>query len=158
MSDSLSGQDVHISRAAVDDLPMILAIQKKAYLAEAVIYDDYAIPPLMESDDELRQSFERDVILKAEIGQILAGSIRVRLRGKVAEVGRLSVEPAFQKRGVGSALLLACDNVFPSADCCELFTGSRSMANIRLYEKFGYRVFQQRILSPQVTLVCFRKR
>jgi len=40
----------------------------------------------------------------------------------------------------------------------ELFTGSRSEANIRLYERLGYRRSHEQVLSPGVTLVYLEKR
>ncbi|MDR2982680.1 MAG: GNAT family N-acetyltransferase [Puniceicoccales bacterium] len=157
MKRDVEKEDVKISKATPGDLPGILSIQKKAFEAEAKLYNDVSIPPLLESEDEIREAFTREVILKAEQGHVLAGSIRVELRGHVAMLGRLSVDPVFQKQGIGSSLVRACENVFPQADCCELFTGSRSLENIRMYQKIGYNIFEERVLSSQVTLVYMRK-
>ncbi|OAM89562.1 GNAT family N-acetyltransferase [Termitidicoccus mucosus] len=146
-----------ISAATPADLPAILEIQKEAYQAEAKIYDDYSIPPLKETLDGITSASKRGVILKAEVDGALVGSVRVSLNNDICEIGRLSVSPKHQRRGIGSALLKACESVFPSSCCYELFTGSKSAANISLYESLGYRRTEARALSPQVTLIYLRK-
>ncbi len=146
-----------ISKAERRDLPHILAIQKEAYRSEAVLYDDFSIPPLQQSLKEIEAEFESKVFLKAEIDGLLVGSVRVALAGLTCLVGRLIVDPKFQRRGIGSALLLEAESVFPEAVRFELFTGSRSQANIRLYERHGYVRFREEALSPAVTLTYLQK-
>ncbi len=148
---------MHISQANHEDLNAILEIQKEAYLAEALLYNDYSIQPLTESPEDLEKAFATQVILKAEIGDQLVGSVRARQMDNVCLIGRLSVNPKFQHQGIGSALLCACENVFPDVVCCELFTGSKSIANLRLYERLGYKPVKEEVLSPQVTLIYLRK-
>ena len=54
--------------------------------------------------------------------------------------------------------MAAIEAAFPAAPRFELFTGSLSIRNIRLYEKLGYCIFMQKQLSPQVELVFLEKR
>jgi hypothetical protein len=54
-------------------------------------------------------------------------------------------------------LMLAIETEFPSVRRFELFTGSRSEGNIRLYERLDYRTFRTDRLSPQVELVFLEK-
>jgi len=139
-------------------MPELLAIQKEAYQTEARTYDNYSLSPLMETLDDMRTAAKHSVILKAEIGGVPAGSVRCKLNGTICEIGRLSVKPAYQRQGIGSALLRACETVFAEAQTCELFTGSRSAANIKLYESHGYRrTIKERIVSPKMTLVYLSK-
>ena len=48
--------------------------------------------------------------------------------------------------------------VFAEAERFELFTGSKSSDNIRLYQRLGYRVCREENLSPNVRLVFMEKR
>ncbi|WIO45300.1 GNAT family N-acetyltransferase [Klebsiella electrica] len=148
---------MNITKANLKDLPTLLDIQKEAYLAEADIYSDYAIPPLTETLIDFTQALSSSVVLKAELEGIAVASVRARLKGEICEIGRLSVSPHYQKRGIGRSLLLACEALFPSSRYCELFTGSRSEANIRLYESLGYRRIRTDVLSRKVTLIYLRK-
>lgn len=149
---------MHISSAKRDDLPRILAIQKEAYLTEAAIYDDYSLPPLTQSAEEIELELESKVFLKAEVAHVIVGSVRVHLVGATCLIERLVVDPRFQRRGIGSALLIQAESVFQEADRFELFTGTKSKANIRLYERHGFIGFREEALSPTVTLLYMHKR
>jgi predicted N-acetyltransferase YhbS len=148
---------IAISRAEGADLDRILSIQREAYRSEASLYDDFTIPPLVQTLDDLVAEFGTKVILKAVVEQRIVGSVRVALAGDVCLLGRLIVSPAMQGQGIGSALLAAGEAVFPEARCVELFTGSRSAANLRFYENRGYVRSHEEVLSPKVTLVHLHK-
>ncbi len=64
--------------------------------------------------------------------------MRLRQVGSAVELGRLTVVPDRQGRGVGSFLLGEAETLFPNAREMHLFTGEHSTANIRLYERSGY--------------------
>lgn len=97
------------------------------------------------------------VVFKAMVDGTLVGSVRAHGANGVVQIGRLMVEPSAQGRGIGSALLRAIEAAFPAAAQFELFTGSRSEANVRLYERHGYRITRHQALSPNVTLVFMAK-
>jgi ribosomal protein S18 acetylase RimI-like enzyme len=143
--------------AEIDDAPEILALQRLAYQAEAVLYDDFAIPPLTQTLDALRAEFSSHVILKAVVDGRLVGSVRgCQLEG-TCRVGRLIVHPDHQGRGIGTALLRGIEKHFPSAVRFELFTGHRSERNIRLYERVGYRIVRHQIVNDRLTLIFLHK-
>jgi hypothetical protein len=48
--------------------------------------------------------------------------------------------------------------MFPEAAKFELFTGSKSEGNSRLYERLGYRSSRSERLSANLSLVFFEKR
>lgn len=75
-----------------------------------------------------------------ERGRLVA-SIRVRLADPAtAEIGRLMVAPDRQGNGLGTALLLATEGLLPDeVTVIRLFTGEHSHANLRLYQRLGYR-------------------
>ncbi len=56
---------IEIEQASLEDVEMILQLQMRAYLSEAEIYNDYSIPPLTQSFNEIKQEFSQQVFLKA---------------------------------------------------------------------------------------------
>jgi ribosomal protein S18 acetylase RimI-like enzyme len=86
------------------------------------------------------------------------GSVRANQDGNgTCYIGRLIVHPDYPKRGIGTQLMYEIETIYNHAQRFELFTGSRSQDNIRLYEKLGYQIFRKETLSPQVELVFFDK-
>jgi ribosomal protein S18 acetylase RimI-like enzyme len=121
------------------DAGELLTVQRAAYLAEAAIYDDFALPPLTETLDELRAAVCDLTMLKAVAGCRIVGAVRGRAVGETCEIGRLAVAPDRQGQGVGTSLVRAIEERFPGVRRFELFTGNRSEANLRLYRRLGYR-------------------
>jgi hypothetical protein len=50
------------------------------------------------------------------------------------------------------------ETVFSHAQRFELFTGVKSIGNIRFYQRLGYREFREEDLSPKIRLVFMEKR
>ncbi|MDY0186578.1 MAG: GNAT family N-acetyltransferase [Syntrophus sp. (in: bacteria)] len=80
------------------------------------------------------------------------------LRSGTCLIGRLIVHPHYQGKGIGTALMKSLEKAFPEADRFELFTGNKSMNNIRLYERLGYEAYREEDLSLDVRLVFMEKR
>ena len=139
------------------DAEAIHALQIVAYQSEARRYDNWSIPPLVETVAAVREHIERHVVLKALIGNRLAGSVRGLVTDGVCEVARLIVDPELQQRGIGAALLDAIEARHPDATAFELFTGDRSEGNLRLYRRHGYGETHRQPVSPEVSLVFLRK-
>jgi ribosomal protein S18 acetylase RimI-like enzyme len=149
--------EAQIEVAKVVDAEAILSLQRKAYQSEAALYQDWSIPPLTETLKDLQSEFGQMTVLKAVATAGLVGSVRGTVKGSTCAVGRLIVDPKFQRRGIGSQLMRSLELLFPAVARFELFTGSRSEVNIRLYEHLGYRIFRTQVLSPKVTLVFMEK-
>lgn len=138
---------------------MILALQKRVYESEARLYDDWNLPPLTQTIDSLRAEFATSLVLKAVDGDgAIAGSVRARESAGTCHVGRLIVSPEQQGRGIGTRLMSEIEARFPAVPRFELFTGNLSAANIRLYERLGYRHCREQAMSPTVTLVFMEKK
>ncbi len=146
-----------ISLATLADAPAILNLQHLAYESEAQLYQDWSIPPLTQTLEQLQAEFPSCTVLKASEGGVILGSVRAQIKDGVVQIGRLFVAPDVQRQGIGSALLRAIEAAFPAAQQFELFTGSRSEGNIRLYARHGYSITQRKKLSPKVTLVFMAK-
>ena len=148
---------MHITRAGFCDLPAILELQYLAYQSEAELVGSQNIPPLRQTLHEIQTEFEDCVFLKAidESGGII-GSVRARSDGGTLYIGRLIVRPDLQGRGIGTALLLAIEQTSPHARY-ELFTSSRSVRNIALYERLGYVRVREEEVSAGLTFVYLQK-
>jgi ribosomal protein S18 acetylase RimI-like enzyme len=146
-----------IERAGIDDAPEILALQKLAYQSEAQLYEDWDLPPLLQSLESLREEFATSVVFKALVADQVVGSVRAQMVDDVCHLGRLIVSPQLQGNGIGTRLIRHVETAFPQAQRLELFTGSRSEGNIRLFERLGFSRCRELVLSPTVTLVFMEK-
>ena len=146
-----------VEQAAVQDAAEILALQKLAYQSEAELYDDYTIPPLTQTLDEIEAAFDWQLFLKATVEGRIIGSVRAHAKEGTCYIGRLIVHPDCQNQGIGTGLMREIENRFEQAKRYELFTGDRSERNLYLYSKLGYKPFRQETLTNRVVLVFMEK-
>lgn len=128
---------VSLSRISVADAGEVLTIQRAAFVSEALIYGTVDMPPLTQTLEELEAELADADGWVARIGDRLVGAIRSREVDGVLLIGRIAIAPDMQGEGVGRTLLEAAEE-HTTAEWAELFTGSLSEANIRLYERCGY--------------------
>jgi len=129
--------------AELSDADEILALQKLAYKSEAEIYNDFNIPPLMQTLDEMKNDIKNVKVLKAVIDNKIIGSIRAYEKNGTCYIGRVIVHPDFQNRGIGKILMNKIEEAFSSSDRFELFTGNKSERNLYFYKKLGYHPFEK---------------
>jgi ribosomal protein S18 acetylase RimI-like enzyme len=116
----------------------LLTLQRAAYVTEAQLYDDVRLPALVQTLDELTEELAGSRCIAALAGPRLVGAVRSREQDGVLHVGRLVVAPDVQGSGIGSRLLAAAEQA-TAAPHATLFTGHLSTANLRLYDRHGYR-------------------
>lgn len=148
---------MNISPATVEDATAIFDLQRCAYQTEAAVYNDFSIPPLVETLDQLQVQFTCKLFLKATEDNLIVGSVRAFQKDVTCYIERLIVDPAYRRRGIGTALLGEIEATHPAARRFELFTGHRSIDNLRLYERFGYRPFRQEVVNDRLTMVFLEK-
>jgi ribosomal protein S18 acetylase RimI-like enzyme len=153
----LSDQQMIITAASPADAGAVLALQKLAYQSEARLYNDFSIPPLRQTLEDLQREFALKIVLKATLAGEIIGSVRGYQRGDTCYVERLIVHPDHQGRGLGTALMGRLEGAFPGARRAELFTGHKSLRNIRLYERLGYAIFRQEPVAPHLIFVFMQK-
>jgi ribosomal protein S18 acetylase RimI-like enzyme len=149
--------DFIVERATAKDAPEIMVLQRRAYLSEASIYNEYGIPPLTQTLDEMLASFETQIFLKVTSKGRIIGSVRAYVEAGTCFIGRLVVCPDAQNQGIGSRLMKEIEAVFGQARRFELFTGHRSERNLHLYQKLGYRPFRRERATASLTLVYLEK-
>lgn len=148
---------MRIELADITDAEAILDLQHLCYQSEAAIYGDDSIAPLLETLDQIKAEFERQVFLKATENERVVGSVRAYTENETCYVGRLIVHPDSQNRGIGTKLLLSVEATFMSIRRFELFTGDRSQKNLALYRKLDYREFKREKMNDKLTLVYLEK-
>ncbi|WEK62611.1 MAG: GNAT family N-acetyltransferase [Candidatus Microbacterium colombiense] len=126
-----------ISPLSECDAGEVLTLQRAAFVSEAQLYGTADMPPLTQTLEQMSAELREGTGLGARDDGRLVGAIRYRVDGDVLLIGRIAVAPDQQGEGVGRALLEAAESRSGAREA-ELFTGSRSTANIRLYESCGY--------------------
>ncbi len=148
----MNPEPIVLSPMNLDDLGEILTLQRAAYATEAQLYDDPFLPALVQTAAELAEEITHSRGMVARAGARIAGALRWTTHDGTVHIGRITIAPDLQGRGIGTQLLRAAETA-SGASRAELFTGHLSAANIRLYEREGYKEFRRETLRPGVELV-----
>jgi len=149
--------DVSLSRIAASDAGELLTVQRAAFVSEAQIYGSADMPALVQTLAELEAELRAADGWVARIDGRLVGAIRTREENGLLLIGRIAIAPDQQGSGIGQALLEAAES-HSHADEAELFTGSLSEANIRLYERCGYAETERVDQEDGIQEIFFRKK
>lgn len=144
-----------IAKATPADVGDLLTCTHACWLREGILNDTLTIPAQHETVESLTASLhEWDTYVLRHDGRFI-GSVRGKLVNDTWHIGRLMVVPDLHGRGLGRALLEFIQEVAPSdATRFELFTGTGSEHNLKLYKKAGFRG----VVQPNGTTVVFTKR
>ena len=135
----------------------ILKLQYLAYQSEAKLFGNMDIPPLKQTIEEVYDEFQKGTILKAvDDGGSIIGSVRAYEDGGTVYIGKLMMHPSKQGQGIGTQLLLEMEKQFPDQRY-ELFTSTRSEKNIALYQKLGYKIFDEEQVTEELRFVYMEK-
>ena len=148
--------DVRLGPFPDEDVGELLTLQRAAYVTEARLYDDVRLPALEQTLEELIQELTRASCTGAWAGRRLVGAVRTEVRNGVVHIGRLTVAPDLQGRGIGSRLLAAAE-ASSGAPRATLFTGHLSSGNLRLYRRLGYVERRRDRVRPGLVLVHLDK-
>lgn len=146
-----------IEKAKIEDLQEILKLQYLAYQSEAKLFNDMNIPPLKQTLEELYDEFQKGTILKVvnDVGTII-GSVRAYQKWETVYIGKLMVHPKYQKQGIGTKLLIEIENEYPNKRY-ELFTSTKIISNIKLYQRMGYKIFKEESVTDELKFVYLQK-
>ncbi len=146
-----------VARAEKRDLQKILDLQYLAYQSEARLFDNQDIPPLKQTLTDVENEYQKGIILKAlDEDKTIIGSVRAFCDNGTAYIGKLMVHPSKQGQGIGTKLLLEMEKQYPDQRY-ELFTSSRSEKNITLYQKLGYKIFDEEQVTEELRFVYMEK-
>lgn len=148
-----------VSDADDNDIEDIYFLQKRAFVQEAEKNNtNYLIIPLLQTMEQFRNEFKKFVYLKVVSNHRIAGSVRAMVKEGVCYIGRVIVEPVFQRNGYGSMLLEAVENKFPEVRKFELFTAEISVDNVNFYRKNGYEIEERFVDETGVRMAVMRKK
>lgn len=145
-----------IEKAKFDDLKEILDLQHLAYITEAKRFNNMNIQPLTETLNELIEEFNKGIVLKLTIDNKIVGSIRAYEKDDTAYIGKLMVHPEYRNKGYGSMLLKEIEECYKNKRY-ELFTSTRSIENIRMYERVGYKPFKTEKIDNELEFIYLEK-
>ncbi len=150
-------REYEIDTAGKDDLREILQLQYVAYQSEAALFGGKKSPPLTQSLEELTEEYEEGCVLKMsdQKGTIL-GSVRAKELDGTVYIGKLMVSPEHRGKGYGTRLLLSMEKRFADKRY-ELFTSTKSEANIKMYQRLGYRAFDTKKIDNELMFVYLEK-
>ena len=144
--------------AAEEDLEQILQLQKKSFYGQALIYNDFELPPLTQTIDNLRAEFKLKTFFKLERDHRIIASIRCYIEDNSLFIEKLIVDPDFQNRGIGTSVIREIENRYSHAvNKFALYTGDKSSRNLHIYKKLGYREIIREPTSHDFQLVFMEK-
>mgnify|MGYP000223951320 CR=1 FL=1 len=149
--------EVRILPLRPSDAGEVLTIQRAAFVSEAQIYGSADMSPLTQTLAEVEAELEGADGWVARIGGRLVGVIRTRTADDLLLIGRIAIAPDMQGAGIGRRLLAAAEESTGAAEA-ELFTGSLSEANLRLYRDCGYVETERVDQGDGTAQVFLRKR
>jgi GNAT superfamily N-acetyltransferase len=138
----------------------LVTLQRAAFVRDAQLYGDPFLSSLTQTVDEIDAELQdpRWSYLGAWIGHRLVGSVRSHIESGAVMIGRLMCAPDLEGRGIGTALLDAAErDALALASVVELRTGSKSAANLAMYERRGYRVVAESVGGADWSVVTMRK-
>jgi tRNA (guanine37-N1)-methyltransferase len=140
---ALGGLDLEVRLATRGDAGELFTLTRACWLQELWANPGVVIPALEESFEEALRGLEDWTTFVALAGGRIVGSTRGKVvgDGTVWDVGRVMVAPDLQGRGLGRYLLEVAEGAAPAeVTTYELWTGAKSVDNIRMYKKAGYRL------------------
>ena len=154
MAQSMSTIEIALLKDASD----ILEIQKEAFVGQAPIYDNYQLPPIVQSLNSLKSDFTKYTFLKVVLNASIIGSVRFKIVDGHVTIERLVVKPEHQNHGIGTDLMKAVESNNPDAESFQLFTGNKSERNIHIYEKLSYKTVYRETTDQGIELLHMMKK
>ena len=143
-------------RAATEaDVPRLSELAREAY---RVYVPRMGREPRPMGDDYLAAVRDHDVVV-AEVDGRVVGLAVLAVTEEGFLLDNVAVDPAWQGRGVGRALLLEAEAAARRAgfDALHLFTHETMTENLALYERIGYVEYDRRPADVR-SVVYLRKR
>lgn len=126
-------------------------------MSEAEIYNDFEIPPLTQTLDEIKTDYDNNIVLKAVADGKIIGSVRAYEKDSTCYIGKLIVHPEQQNKGIGKNLMKCIEESFPCCHKYVLSTGKKSVKNIYIYSRLGYKPVKEQYINDRLTIIYLEK-
>jgi len=151
---------ISVRRALPADAPAVAALVNRAYQVESSFVDGDRT-----SGDEIRALMERGHFIVLEHSGGVAAAVFLDVQGASGYLGMLSVDPEFQKHGLGTRLVRIVEALCEASGCAavtlriisireELARWYRSLG----YEEVGTSPYEHRPVKQPVHFVEMAKR
>ncbi len=149
---------IELEVATEKDLEEILKLQRKAFQDQALIYNDFTLPPLTQTIDELKAEARLKSIYKVVTDGKIRASVRCSVKGEALYIEKLLVDPDFQNGGIGTDIMREIERRYSQlVKRYELFTGEKSNRNLHIYKKLGYREIRRKPTRHGFDLIFMEK-
>ena len=155
--------EVTLSRANMDDVEELHAMQVRAFKELLEKYQDFDTNPGNESVEKVGARLQQDFTFFYYIciGQQKVGAVRVvdqKESRKNQRTTPIFILPEFQGKGIAQEAIRLCEEAHGSENW-ELDTILEESRNCYLYEKMGYRrTGRTEVINERLTLVFYEKR
>ena len=132
-----------IRNASLEDVPQIKQITLEAFAKyKELAATDYPLAALSETNEDIINDIENNLVLVAYINGRVVGSVRVSVDGDTAYLSRFGVSPDFQNLGIGKALMNLVDiNMkVQGVKQIQLHTGAKIKSLIIFYYGRGFYI------------------
>lgn len=139
------------------DIKELYDLQLRAFESEAEMVGSRNVPALMESFEENAADFRNWTVLvrRDDKGNII-GAVRFRKENNHIEIGRVMVDQEFRRQGIATELITAAEE-YTQSKVFELYTCTKSIINIDLYEKLGYEIYKVEHGGRDISFAYMRK-
>ena len=153
--------EVALEMAAAAEAPILLAMQKQAFMPLLEKYRDYDTSPALETIERMASKItdRRNAFYKILADGKLAGAICIKQKAETRfQISPLFVLPEYQGLGIAQETIRKAEKLFPKAQVWELSTLLEERGNCHLYEKAGYiKTGETQKLTEQATLIHYQK-
>ena len=161
MFDILKTDRLILRKARFDDLDLIFnnvwsdeSLTKNMLWKVTTNYDD-AVERMKRTIKFQSENYAYFVCLKESDEPIGFAGIYEKEPGVYEDTG-ICIATKYQKKGYGTRLLLSIEKCF-SENRFELFTSTRSLSNIKMYERMGYNSFDTKDVDDELSFVYLEK-
>ncbi len=150
--------NIKIIRTRLEEVEILLEIQKEAFQPDLELYQDFDSNPAVEPIDRLKLKVERYYYYTIFIDGKIVGGIDIRpLEENHYRLNRIFLHPNFQDKGYGSKIIKIIEDEFPFAKKWSLDTPFKNFRNHHFYEKLGYRKVGEHKVTEKLTLFDYEK-
>lgn len=156
--ETLNSKEMKIELATIQDVPVLLDLQRKAFSSQCKELGWEDAPPMSETLEHAYEEFANNTTLKVqdENGRIIA-SVRGNVTDGSLYIGRLMVLPENRQQGIGKLLFRDIQARLPH-NRAWLSTCLQVEPPYEFYLREGFKPFNSEIVGPGLTWVSMEKK